>query len=604
MKIVYPITPQQAVDHLKTDLWKGINTKHIRKIIAEFAHEGIITPELIASDSDWGHYRLQVPLKTDTVYFFYAKILALNHWSIKSDSIMKQEKGQQIPLDSLSFIVEFNREMGIDQEILPVYMEEISSTLSGSAYTHFKGKMSANELVEASYQEIEGAMTGHPRFAANNGRVGFDAADYQYYAPEAADPFALLWLAGHVSSGEFVGIEGLDYESVIKQELGDQLLHQFNEKLIDKGLDPKDYYFFPVHPWQWFNKLANIFSPAIATNRLLCLGYSEDRYLPQQSIRTFYNVSSPTKFYAKTALSILNMGYVRGLSPFFMRTNPGINQWIYELTMHDPYLTATGFCILREVASVSYMHDYFEGALTIDSSYKKMLACLWRESPASVVKKGQQLMTMAALLHVDNDGKALLPALIKASGLSTDEWLDAYFKCYLSPLLHCFYKWDMVFMPHGENLILVLENHIPVRAIMKDIGEEVSLLNTKLNVPEVAERLKVHVTEENKTLPVFTQVFDSFFRFIAAMLVEHDAYPEHKFWRNVANCVHSYQNAHPEFEPSYEKYDFFTASFRSDALNRMQLRNNRQLRDRKDPYNGQTNVGMLINPIAQFKNNK
>ncbi|MNN46816.1 Aerobactin synthase [compost metagenome] len=213
-------------------------------------------------------------------------------------------------------------------------------------------------------------------------------------------------------------------------------------------------------------------------------------------------------------------------------------------------------------------------------------------------------MTMAALLHVDDAGKAFLPALIQASGLSIDEWLRAYFNCYLSPLLHCFYKWDMVFMPHGENLILVLENHIPVRAIMKDIGEEVSLLNSSLDVPEVAERLKVSVREENKTLPIFTQVFDSIFRFVSAILEEQGGYREHHFWKSVAACILDYQQVHPEFKSAYEKYDFFVDSFHSDALNRMQLRNNRQLRDRKDPYNGRTNVGILINPIAQFKNNK
>lgn len=570
-------------------------------MIAEFSHEGIIMPKILRKTSEWTSYRLEVPSKPTTVYFFNAKKLALNHWLIDEESIEKQEHEKTVSLDSLAFVVEFNKEMGIDPEMLPVYMEEICSTVSGSAYTHFYGKKSANELVQSTYQEIEGAMSGHPRFAANNGRVGFDAADYQQYAPEAASPFSLLWLACHKSVGEFTAIEGLDYNRVVAQELGSQLLEKFNQQIENKGLKPEEYFFFPVHPWQWFNKLANIFSAAISQNYLLCLGSSEDQYLPQQSIRTFYNVGSPTKFYVKTALSILNMGYVRGLSPSFMRTNPGINQWIYELTADDPYLKDTGFCILREVASISFRNKYFQKALTTDNPMNKMLACLWRESPSAVLQEGQQLMTMAALLHVDNTGEALLPALIKASDLSTDQWISRYFKCYLSPLLHCFYKWDMVFMPHGENLILVLENHIPVKAIMKDIGEEVSLLNADLPVPPVAERLKILVKEENKTLPIFTQVFDGIFRFIASILVEQADYPEQTFWQHVATCIKDYQQNHPEFQYKFEKYDFFVDSFQSDALNRMQLRNNRQLRDRSDPYNGLTNVGTLLNPIAQFK---
>lgn len=602
MKIPYPLEPKHAVSHLSPALWEKINRQHLRKILAEFAHEGIVDPQRQTEVNGWGQYQLVVPSNEEVSYRFNAKILALNHWYIAADSIQKFEKNISVPLDSLRFIIEFKQEMGISQEMLPVYMEEVCGTLNGSTYINYHGKASSANLVGAAYQQIEGSMTGHPRFIANNGRVGFDASDYKQFAPEAASAFSLLWLAGSKQHAVYTGIANLSYQQVIRQELGNELVDQFNKILAKKDLSPHNYFFFPVHPWQWFNKLAIIFAADIAQNKLVCLGYGADQYLPQQSIRTFYNVSKPEKYYAKTSLSILNMGYIRGLSPYFMRTNPGINEWIHDFTSTDEYLQETGFCILREVASVSYAHHYFETALKTDSPYKKMLACLWRESPASKLKNGQQLMTMAALLHIDNEGKAYLPQLIKASGIPINAWLKHYLNCYLSPLLHCFYKWDMVFMPHGENLILVLENHIPVRAIMKDIGEEVSLLNTTLPVPEIAQRLKVNVAEENKTMPIFTQLFDSIFRFIAAILVEHAEFQEDEFWWAVAQCIHDYQTAHPAYASAYEKYDLFSESFRSDALNRMQLNNNKQLRNRSDPYNGLTNVGFLKNPIAKFKN--
>ena len=35
-------------------------------------------------------------------------------------------------------------------------------------------------------------------------------------------------------------------------------------------------------------------------------------------------------------------------------------------------------------------------------------------------------MTMAALLHVDPQGRALLPELVRASGLPVDAWLRRY----------------------------------------------------------------------------------------------------------------------------------------------------------------------------------
>jgi len=601
MNIASKISPNQASAHLQPAVWGKVNRLHLRKILAEFAHERIIVPELIGEHDGWGQYVLHAGGVEEISYRFMAKILSLNHWYIQTESIAKYIGGVATDADALSFIIEFKTELGIPDESLPVYLEEVCSTLSGSAYMNFYGKPGSQNLLSADYQQTESTMTGHPRFIANNGRIGFDAADYRQYAPETATPFSLIWVAGHRSNAAFTAVSSLDYAQVILQELGEENLHSFNELLKGRQLNPEDYYFIPVHPWQWFNKLANIFSADIATQQLVCLGYGTDKYQPQQSIRTFFNVTHPEKFYVKTALSVLNMGYVRGLSPKFMKTNPPINEWIYNLVEQDEYLQKKRFFILREIASVSFAHRYYESSVDADSPYKKMLACLWRESPVSRISKDQRLITMAALLHIDNDGKAYLPELIKASGLSIIDWLKAYFDSYLSPLLHCFYQWDMVFMPHGENLILVLENHVPRRAIMKDIGEEVSLLNTTQPIPEAATRLAVSVPEKAKTLPLFTQVFDSIFRFISAILVEHAAFPEETFWQLVGDCINDYQRDNPAFAESYDKYDLFVDEFSPDALNRLQLNNNRQLRNRANPFIDLPYIGNMPNPVAPYR---
>jgi siderophore synthetase component len=356
----------------------------------------------------------------------------------------------------------------------------------------------------------------------------------------------------------------------------------------------------PVHPWQWYNKLINLFAQDIAANLLVCLGYGVDKYLPQQSIRTFFNISNPHKYYVKTALGILNMGYVRILSPYFMRTTPAINEWVYSIVENDKCLQQTGFCVLRELATMGYTNYYYEAALKSDSSYKKMLACLWRESPLTKLQPGQRLMTMAALLHIDNQGAALLPELIRCSGLSTDEWIRRYLHCYLSPLLHCFYQYDMVFMPHGENLVLVIDNYVPVRAIMKDIGEEVTVMNTEYDMPEMAKRIVVAVPDDLRTRPLFTQLFDGIFRFIAAILVEHGDYPQQSFWQLVAECIATYQQHHPHLKEQFEKYDLFVDTINPDALNRMQILDNKKLRNRDNPFDVPS-IGDVINPIAGSK---
>ncbi len=601
MKTSIASSPELAGAHLQPEIWSKVNALHVRKAIAEFAHELLVRPALQRTDNGWGHYVLATD-KPDIEYRFLAQVLSLDHWHIDKDSIEKLDHGKQVPLDSLSFILEFSESMGISPAVLPTYMEEITSTLYSSAYKHAQEGLSAAELTRADFQDVETAMMeGHPGFIANNGRIGFDAIDYRAYAPEAAAPVTLIWLAAHKGRAAFACTDDLTYCELLEQELGAATIESFNATLRQQGLDPGSYLFMPVHPWQWFNKLASVFASDIAARNLVCLGHGEDAYLAQQSIRTFFNMSHPRKRYVKTSLSVLNMGFTRGLSPYYMSTTPAINQWIGELIECDAYLSKNGFTILREVASAGYRNHYYETAIKGDSPYKKMLAALWRESPVVQLKPGQRLMTMASLLHIDRHGTALLPELIKTSGTETTTWLRHYLNCYLSPLLHCFYAHDLVFMPHGENLILVLEDNVPVRAIMKDIAEEVGLLNTEIVLPEKVRRLSVSVPEELKILSIFTDVFDCIFRYLSHILVEHAGYPETHFWRLVADCVLEYQQAHPALADKFERYDLFAPEFIRSCLNRLQLGNNQQMIDLANPAKNLKFAGTLKNPIAAFK---
>ncbi|WP_122095109.1 GNAT family N-acetyltransferase [Rahnella sp. Larv3_ips] len=588
--------------HLQPEIWSRANALLLRKCLSELTHERLLAPEALQSDGVWTAYRLAVPA-SEVEYRFRARQLPLNDWMIDLDSIQRLDNFTAQPLDALKFIIEFAEQIGISQAMLPTYMEEISSTLYSSAYKLANNHTTARELTEADFQTVETSMTeGHPSFIANNGRIGFDAGDYVRYAPEAANPLKLVWVAVHHDKAHFASTENLPYEKLIAEELGDAQICAFTQKLVDIGVDPKNYYFMPVHPWQWQNKLLTVFAPDIARQFLIFLGEGEDQYLAQQSIRTFFNASQPRHRYVKTALSILNMGFMRGLSPYYMATTPGINEWLAELVENDTYLQSTGFKILQEVASLGYHNHYFEEAIKGDSAYKKMFAALWRENPVAQLQPNQRLMTMAALLHTDKHGDALIVEMIKSSGLGTSDWLKRYMHAYLSPLLHCFYQYDLVFMPHGENLILRFENNIPVNAFMKDIAEEIAVMNPHASLPEKAKRLAVDVPEELKILSIFTDVFAGVFRFIARILEEHGDYPAGQFWQVVAEVVRDYQIQYPELAEKFARYDMFGPEFTHSCLNRLQLANNQQMINLSDPAQNLKFAGTLENPIAAYAN--
>lgn len=589
--------PVDPIEHLQAEHWSVVNRELVRKAIAELAHELVLEPRR-QRGGEWSEYVLAADLP-EIEYRFRARLLLLDHWDIAASSLEKTERGQPAALDAARFILEFRERLGLDAGVLPVYLEEIASTLYAAAFKRAHQRLSAADLVHAPFQELEAAMTeGHPSFIANSGRVGFDAADYQAYAPEAAAPIRLVWLAAQRRCTEFTSLGSLSYQQLLHEELGASTLQAFEAELRRQGLEPSEYLFLPVHPWQWFNRLALAFAAEIAARDLVCLGYGSDEYQAQQSIRTLFNRSQPHKRYVKLALSVLNMGFMRGLSPDYMRATPAINEWIDELIRGDAFFSDHGFGILREVAGIGYRSRSYELAAPQGSPYRKMLAALWRESPLPKLAAGQRLMTMAALLHRDRDGVALLPQLILASGVGIDAWLDRYLGCYLAPLVHCFYRYDLAFMPHGENVILVLEQNLPVRVFLKDIAEEAAILDGSRALPPQVQRLAVSVPEHVKLLSIFSDVFDGILRYVAQILLEQAGYVEARFWQRVAECLLQYRDGQPALRAKLARYDLFAPSFPRSCLNRLQLANNQQMIDLSDPAKNLRFAGSLPNPVA------
>ena len=598
-----------TVSHLNPERWAVANRHLVRKAIAEFSHERILVPDLIREEGDGvGLYR--VVSDDDTVeYRFRARLLQLEHWSISADSIARLRDGVELPLDAMDFIAEFHEALGIKMDMLPVYLEEISSTLAGHAYKQGKPFGSAELAagvtggfdVAADFQAIEHSMTeGHPCFVANNGRLGFGIADYHSFAPETGAAVRLQWIAVHRSKAVFTSSAGLDYRTHFEAELGPATLAWFNAELSASGLDPEDYLLMPVHPWQWDNKLTVTFAAEIAQRHIVHLGTGDDDYQAQQSIRTFFNTTSPEKAYVKTAMSVINMGFMRGLSPQYMKATPAINDWLQELIGNDQELQNRGLAMIKESAAIGYHNHYYEAASAKGSPYRKMLSALWRESPLPLLEDGQQLATMASLLHVDASGVSMVSSLISRSGLAPTEWLRRYFEAYLVPLVHCLYEYELAFMPHGENVILILENGVPVRAIMKDLAEEIVVMGDRLELPEEVARIKAEIPAEEMVLAIFTDVFDCIFRFLGGILVEDGTLREEEFWGTAAAVLREYQERHPELADQFAMHDLFAPDFELSCLNRLQLRNNQQMLDISDPSGGLQMAGRLANPLAKF----
>ena len=593
------------VDHLNPDTLARAQRHLVAKAIAEFSHERLLEPTVLEGRT--GEPRTHRLISPDgrATYTFDARRLALHHWALDEASLERHVEHRPAELDVQAFVVEFAERLGIPERLLPTYLEELASTLASSAWKLHHKTAPAYRLATADFQEIEAAMTeGHPAFVANNGRIGYGLDDYTAYAPETGSALRLVWVAArreHTRLSLAMGRSEADHYAA---ELDDATHAGFERMLADLGLDPVDYLYLPLHPWQWANKVAITFAPDLARRDLVLLGEGPDQHTAQQSIRTLYNVSDPERSYTKTAVAIQNMGFLRGLSPAYMAPTPAINDWVASLVEADPTLRGCGFGVLREHAAIAYTGDAFHGLWQthgVRSPQQKMLAALWRESPVPLIAEGERLATMASLLHRDFAGAPLVAELVAQSGQSATSWLRSFLHAYLRPVAHCLLAHDLAFMPHGENVVLVLREGVPVRALMKDIGEEVAVMNDHTPLPPEVERIRIKVTDDVKALALHTDVFDGFLRHLSAIFETDGLLSEETFWTEVARCLAQHEEQHPELADAVASYDLFRAEFDHSCLNRLQLRNTLQMVDLTDQAASLMYAGTLRNPIAAFR---
>ncbi|WP_278257663.1 IucA/IucC family C-terminal-domain containing protein [Nocardioides convexus] len=135
--------------------------------------------------------------------------------------------------------------------------------------------------------------------------------------------------------------------------------------------------------------------------------------------------------------------------------------------------------------------------------------------------------------------------------------------------MHCLHAYDLAFMPHGENLLLRLRDHVPVGAYMKDIGEEVAVMGDLALPPEV-ERIRAAVPDDTKPLAIHTDVFDGVLRYVAAILDDDGMLAETEFWAIAREVIEAHAAAHPELAEAAARYDLLKERFRHSCLNRLQ----------------------------------
>lgn len=407
---------------------------------------------------------------------------------------------------------------------------------------------------------------------ANKGRVGFSSDDQARYAPEARSRLRLPWLAVHRGLAEFRATPALSEHAVREHELDEATRTAFASVLQSRGVDPDAYVWLPVHPWQLDHVVRTLWAPELAADRIIELGVAPDPMLPTQAIRTMSNVEHPDRFQVKLPLRILNTAVWRGIPPHCTSAAPTVTQWLRGLWDGDAELAETGAVLLGEVASVTIEHPLLSTVPGTPYTWLETLGCIWRESVDPTLRPGERAVPLAAVLHVDTAGRSLVSEYIARSGSDAQSWMADLFAALLRPLLLVLYRYGITVNPHGENVLLILdESGRPTRVAIKDLIDDVNV-----SVEPVAER-GPEPDSHYRVLPrkpwhvlrqyLVDALLVGVFRPLARLLRENHGVAEARFWGRVRGEIEDFRRRHPELADRMAQGDLLGPTFARYPLN-------------------------------------
>ncbi|MGW8885744.1 IucA/IucC family protein [Streptomyces sp. NPDC055749] len=600
----YPASNDSAEPHalystpeLNRTGWDRAAARLLAKMLGEFAYEEVIEPNALDEPTRLGEPTMpgeatdtySLPLDDGATLRFRARRGVYGSWHVDAGSIVESEpahpagptgESQAAPRpfrDPLQFLARAHRLLGIDGATLGHLIRELTTTLAADARLDHTA-LSAARLAELDYSELEGHQTGHPWLVANKGRLGFSAEDMARFAPEARRAVRLPWIAVSTRIAGYRAVPRLATpEHLYAQELDPSVRASFAAALRTRGLDPQEYLFLPVHPWQWDEWIVPHFAPAIADGDIVPLHADDDLRLPQQSIRTFTNVARKDRHTVKLPLSILNTLVWRGLPTERTLAAPAVTAWVQGRCESDPFLRDTcGVILLGEVASVAVEHPLYDRLPETPYQFKEILGAIWREPLHPRLAPGERARTLASLLHTDPQGRSFAAELVTRSGLTPTAWLTRLFAALLPPLLHFLYRYGTVFSPHGENAIVVFDDQdVPVRLAIKDFVDDVNISAQPLpehdTMPEDVRRVLLTESPSFLTQFIHSGLFVGVFRYLSPLCEQQLGVPEGEFWSLVRTEILRHHARFPELKDRFEMFDMLTPRIERLCLNRNRL---------------------------------
>lgn len=563
---------------LQSDDYILVRRRVLRQLVESLIYEGIITPVCIENEEQilFLIQGLDEDNKSVTYKCYGRERITFGRISIESLIVRVQEEKQEIQSVS-QFLEEVFRVVNVEQTKLDSFIHELEQTIFKDTIAQYE-RHNKVEYTQKSYDDFESLLIdGHPYHPSYKARIGFQYRDNFQYGYEFMRPIKLIWIAAHKKYAA-VGYENeVIYGDILKEEIGEQKIEEYMKNIRSLGCNPEQYVFIPVHPWQWENFIIPNYADHIQGKNIIYLGKSADDYCAQQSMRTLRNVTHPKRPYVKLSLNILNTSTLRTLKPYSVVSAPAISNWLSDIVSRDSYLTdESRVILLKEFSSVTY-----------DTNKKATygsLGCIWRESVHHYLDEQEDAVPFNGLYAKEKDGTPVIDTWLNKYGI--ENWLRLLIQKAIIPVIHLVVEHGLALESHGQNMILVHKEGLPVRIALKDFHEGLEYYRPFLKeVAKCPDFTKMHKTYANGKMNDFFEmdrieclqemVLDALFLFnvgeLAFVFADEYDWKEESFWMIVVEAIENHFRKYPHLKDRFESIQLYTPTFYAEQLTKRRL---------------------------------
>lgn len=304
-------------------------------------------------------------------------------------------------------------------------------------------------------------LAGHPFHPTPKSSEGFSDDELPVYAPEFRAAFTLHYFA---ASAELVEEERLDgYEEAVSPAVLVQAEGLLGERF-------PLYRFIPLHPWQaQYVKRDERVRQMLREKTLIDLGPLGSTVYPTSSVRTVWDPERG--YFFKLPLHVRITNFIRENTVEQVRRTMDAAKILNSLCV---FSSRGSFQILPETGYRTVRCKSSAGSPDIGERLAASFAVVFRKADQLAGHESLNSFVVASLLESFPGERE--PKLIQAirqshEGSMSDpkEWLAAYLRISMLPLLKLFADTGVSLEAHVQNSLVAIENGMPSRFYVRDL---------------------------------------------------------------------------------------------------------------------------------------